>query len=528
MSNHPRTVYNFSSTAGVGPFIQGANDSVNGNWTYTYDNFQRLSGSSCSGNCPLAQSSVGFNYLYDPMGNRWKQTLNCTGCSGPQPQYSFGSWNHISGSGITYDSAGNMTSDGPPPGHTYFYDGENRLIKVDNGSTATYKYDAMGRRVTQTTSAGSFEFLMDLQGNPVTKLVAGTSTTSSSEVFIGGRHWGTDVMSSSLLFMHSDWLGTGRAWTNLSGTVVQDCQSFPFGDSLYCAGSANNTDDNFAGMTYDLEDPMYHASFREYSPVQGRWIRPDPAGLAAVDPTNPQTWNRYAYVMNNPVSAVDPLGLWCVWEDGTHDDDPSEGGASSGDCVDQGGHWDQFDTITGIFQQNGIVTQMNTIWGTVTAANGLGTSFSLSDFDTSLQTAGCPNGCSSLIGVPFAVQPTGFEGVFGGPGWTANGWGYRIVDIYGNPIRGSYKLTEHLQSLQTSGNIGPPNPTLNQERSGASFIDGIGGSSSPFSTGGFMNLQQWSVNYGGQEYMLEPTILQMMSIQNGTVIQGYPTIPLFP
>jgi RHS repeat-associated protein len=302
------SAYNFGSTVGVGPLIQGANDSVNGNWTYTYDNFQRLSASACSGNCPLGQSSVSFNYLYDPVGNRWQQNL--TAGSGDAPQYSFGSWNHISGSGIAYDSPGNITSDGPPPGgHTYVYDAEDRLIKVDSGSTATYKYNAMGRRVTEATSAGSFEYLMDLQGNPVTKLIAGTSTTSSSEVFIAGRHWGTDVMSSSLLFMHSDWLGTGRAWTNLSGTVVQDCQGFPFGDSLYCQGSANGTDDNFAGLTYDPEDAMYHASFREVSPIQGRWMRPDPAGLAAVDLTNPQSWNRYAYVTNNPVSHIDPTGL---------------------------------------------------------------------------------------------------------------------------------------------------------------------------------------------------------------------------
>ena len=37
-----------------------------------------------------------------------------------------------------------------------------------------------------------------------------------------------------------------------------------------------------------------------------------PAGLAAVDITNPQTWNRYAYVVNNPLNAVDPLGLYCA------------------------------------------------------------------------------------------------------------------------------------------------------------------------------------------------------------------------
>jgi RHS repeat-associated protein len=51
-------------------------------------------------------------------------------------------------------------------------------------------------------------------------------------------------------------------------------------------------------------------TFRRYSPTQGRWISPDPAGLAAVDPTNPQTWNRYAYVMNQPLRFTDPLGLW--------------------------------------------------------------------------------------------------------------------------------------------------------------------------------------------------------------------------
>jgi len=42
-------------------------------------------------------------------------------------------------------------------------------------------------------------------------------------------------------------------------------------------------------------------------------MSPDPAGMAAVDPGNPQTWNRYAYVENNPLAYVDP--------DGTSDDD---------------------------------------------------------------------------------------------------------------------------------------------------------------------------------------------------------------
>ena len=54
---------------------------------------------------------------------------------------------------------------------------------------------------------------------------------------------------------------------------------------------------------------LYDFSYREYDPVQGRWISPDPAGLNVVDPMNPQTWNRYGYVMNAPLNNIDPNGL---------------------------------------------------------------------------------------------------------------------------------------------------------------------------------------------------------------------------
>jgi RHS repeat-associated protein len=54
---------------------------------------------------------------------------------------------------------------------------------------------------------------------------------------------------------------------------------------------------------------VYDFLLRQQSAAQGRWLAPDPAGLAAVDIANPQTWNRYAYVANNPLGNVDPLGL---------------------------------------------------------------------------------------------------------------------------------------------------------------------------------------------------------------------------
>ncbi len=47
-------------------------------------------------------------------------------------------------------------------------------------------------------------------------------------------------------------------------------------------------------------------------PDQGRWLSPDPSGLAAVNPANPQSWNSYAYVANQPLTATDPLGLGTI------------------------------------------------------------------------------------------------------------------------------------------------------------------------------------------------------------------------
>src|SRR5579875_2557570 len=48
---------------------------------------------------------------------------------------------------------------------------------------------------------------------------------------------------------------------------------------------------------------------RYYGSALGRFISPDPANAGA-DATDPQSWNAYAYVRNNPLALVDPMGLW--------------------------------------------------------------------------------------------------------------------------------------------------------------------------------------------------------------------------
>ena len=117
---------------------------------------------------------------------------------------------------------------------------------------------------------------------------------------------------------HADWLGSSRLATDPNGNAVYDRAYAPYGETYAETGAA---DRSFTGQ-HPGRDQGINGHLRlplpPASAAQGRWLVPDPAGLAAVDITNPQTWNRYAYVGNNPLSNVDPLGLRdCLVLDGT-------------------------------------------------------------------------------------------------------------------------------------------------------------------------------------------------------------------
>jgi RHS repeat-associated protein len=143
-------------------------------------------------------------------------------------------------------------------------------------------------------------------------------------------------------YRHSDWVGSSRFASTPSRTMYFDGAYAPFGEVYVQTGTA---DLSFTGMNQDTVPNLYDFPFREYNNIHGRWPSPDPAGIVAVTLTDPQSWNRYAYVRNSPLSLVDPLGLYCVWDDGSVDDDPQNGGETMGECVgtldDQGngGTW---------------------------------------------------------------------------------------------------------------------------------------------------------------------------------------------
>ena len=82
--------------------------------------------------------------------------------------------------------------------------------------------------------------------------------------------------------------------------------SLPFGDG-YAASGEDIDAYHFAGQDQDTS-ANDHAQYREYSNLAGRWFSPDPY-TGSYDPLNPQSMNRYAYVLSNPLGFTDPSGM---------------------------------------------------------------------------------------------------------------------------------------------------------------------------------------------------------------------------
>lgn len=168
----------------------------------------------------------------------------------------------------------------------------------------------------------------------------GTTTTTlawlHTNVWAGGRLLGTydtgvpvDGSSSTgwkdgLHFYFDDPLGTRRAQTDAAGVLEQSCVSLPYGDGLNCSGQPQSdgilytaslsepTENHFTGKERDVESGNDYFGARYYSSALGRFLSPDwsakvePVPYAKLD--DPQSFNLYAYLMNNPLGGVDADG----------------------------------------------------------------------------------------------------------------------------------------------------------------------------------------------------------------------------
>jgi RHS repeat-associated protein len=171
----------------------------------------------------------------------------------------------------------------------------NQLVATSEGAGG-FSYDALGRRVSASVNGSTASYIYDginpaaLSGNAL------LGSLNIDEIF-------AQVSSTGTTGYLRDGLNSTVGETGSAGTLTANYWYSPYGDSANT--SAAPTPLQFTGRENDGATGLYYYRARYYSPQLGRFISEDPIGLAGGT-------NYYAYVDGNPISEIDPLGLWGI------------------------------------------------------------------------------------------------------------------------------------------------------------------------------------------------------------------------
>jgi RHS repeat-associated protein len=190
--------------------------------------------------------------------------------------------------------------------------GRSTTTEIQEIVLASYAYNALGQRATKAAADTTTRYVYGLKGELLAELAEGV--VKAEYIWLNGRPFAyllpADGGASSgreLHYIHTDHLGTPQALSNEAGVVVWRAVYDPFGAAVIDedpdedrVGVVFNL--RFSGQYYDAESGLHYNYARYYDPGTGRYLTADPIGLQGGP-------NTYAYVLNNPLSYVDPFGL---------------------------------------------------------------------------------------------------------------------------------------------------------------------------------------------------------------------------
>ena len=320
--------------------------------TFAYDSLRRLTSSAVDSH-PFRT----LDYGYSPLGNLTSKTssvLSDTNVTSyvydaAQPnavtEVSIGNDSYTLG----YDDVGNVTSIGPTLAptvantRTFEYNASNHVKKIsveDETSTLIaseeFAYTPDGeiyfRKSYGKDSSGVDETtytvyaLRDKIERVITPGEANRTKIKTSRDTIYRKE------SDETLYLHRDHLGSVHVVTDASGDTSWVLGFDPYGERRVADMSGSLPIDDWQEMTDSLESlvldsytdhtsldrvGVIHMKGRIYDPVIGRFLNADPI---VADITDSQSFNRYSYVKNSPVSFVDPTGYSAVSQDGNRCD----------------------------------------------------------------------------------------------------------------------------------------------------------------------------------------------------------------
>ncbi len=219
-----------------------------------------------------------------------------------------------------YDAIGNPLSDGAT---NFVWNAAGQLHNtVNNHKKHTYKYNALGQRITKNGPLSKKQFYFyDPAGQLIGEYKNHSATDTPTDDWLLRQEtiWLDNIPVAvvkkpkitkpiQIYFIYTDHLNTPRLIVDQNNTPVWRWDNVhAFGANL----PNEDPDDNgqsfeynlrFAGQYFDRETSLHYNYFRYYEPETGRYLTPDPIGLAAGT-------NVYGYAEQNPLSLVDPEGL---------------------------------------------------------------------------------------------------------------------------------------------------------------------------------------------------------------------------
>jgi RHS repeat-associated protein len=313
-AGYQNAVQNFSySYDTLGNLLSRVDGNENLSESFTYDALNRVTSAAISSNIAPVKT-----FSYDAVGDLTTKsdvgTYTYPTPGSPQPHAVTSVTGGTITTSFTYDADGNQTSG---LGRSITWSSYNKPAGITQGTqTISFLDDPGHQRFQQVTPQGTTLYFDSFGVHAEFAAASGSGTWNEfltvGNVMVGVRFLNLANETVTVRYFHTDHLGSISVITDQTGVVVERLSYDAWGKRRYPNGADDPagaiTSETTRGFTSQEElsvTGLVHLNGRVYDTLMARMMSADPT---VPDALNPQAWNRYSYVGNDPLTFTDPTG----------------------------------------------------------------------------------------------------------------------------------------------------------------------------------------------------------------------------